>query len=199
MQREICAAFSSLLLFIRHSNCFDFFGLSAMSLLLSKSSWLCFSFSSWYKFWKLSKQFSHSFMSDSLWPHGLQYARLPCSAPTPWAYSNSCRSSQWCHPTILSSVITLSSHLQSFPASGSFPMSQFFTSGGLSIGVSATTSVLPMNIQNWFPLGLTGLISLLSKGLSRIFSNTIVQKHQFFIFLNCIEFIYFNINVCILI
>ena len=125
-------------------------------------------------------QFSRSVVSDSLWPHGLQYARLPCSAPTPWAYSNSCRSSQWCHPTISSSVIPFSSCLQSFPASGSFPMSQFFTSSGQSIGVSASTSVLPMTIQNWFPLGLTGLISLQSKGLSRVFSNTTVQKHQFF-------------------
>ena len=103
-----------------------------------------------------------------------------CPSPTPGAYSNSRPSSQWGHPTISSSVTLFSSCLQSFPASGSFPMSQFFTSGGQNIGASASTSVLPMNIQNWFPLGLTGLISLQSKGLSRIFSNPTVQKHQFF-------------------
>ena len=119
-------------------------------------------------------------MWDSLWPHGLQHTRLPCSAPTPQAYSNSCPSSQWCCPTISSSVIPFSSCLQSVPASGSFPISQFFTSGGQSIGVSASASVLQMNIQDWFPLGLTGWISLPSKGLSRVFSNTTVQKHQFF-------------------
>ena len=104
--RILVFSLCSFLLFVtlRHSNCFDFFGLSAMSLLLSKSSWLCLSFSSWYQFWKLSKQFSHSFMSDSLWPHGLQHAWFPCSSPTPWAYSNSCPSSWWCHPTISSSV-----------------------------------------------------------------------------------------------
>ena len=114
-------------------------------------------------------------MSDSLWPHELQHARLPCPSPTPRAYSNSSPLSRWRHPTILSSVIPFS-HLQSFPASGSFQMSQFFSSGGQSIGVSASVSVLPMNIQGWFPLGWTGLISLLSKGLSRVFSNTTVQK-----------------------
>ena len=123
-------------------------------------------------------QFSFSVVSDSLWPHGLQCARLPCPSLAPGACSNSCPLSQWCHPTILSSVIPFSSCLQSFPASGSFPMSQFFTSGGQSIGASA--SVLSMNIQDWFLLGLTGLISLQSKGLSRVFSNTTVQKHQFF-------------------
>ena len=107
--------------------------------------------------------------------------RLPCPSPTPGAYSNSCPSSRWCHPTISSSVVPFSSCLQSFPASGSFSIqSQFFTSGGQSIGVSASASVLPMNIQDWFPLGLTGLISLKSKGLSRVFSNITVQKHQFF-------------------
>ena len=106
-------------------------------------------------------------MSDSLWPHGLQHTRLPCLLPTPGAYSNSCPLSRWCHPTISSSVIPFSSRLQSFLASGSFPMSQFFASGDQSIGVSALASVLPMNIQDWFPLGLTALISLLSKGLSR--------------------------------
>ena len=106
--------------------------------------------------------------------------RPPCPSPTPRVYSNSCLLSQWCHPTISSSVIPLSSCPQSFPASGSFQMSQFFTSGSQSIGVSASASVLPMNIQDWFPLGWTGWISLQSKGLSRVFSNTTVQKHQFF-------------------
>ena len=129
-------------------------------------------------------QFSHSVVSDSLRPHGLharlQHARVPCPSPTPRACSYSCTSSQWCHPTISSSVISFSSYPQFFPAPGSFQMSQLFTSGGQSIGVSASTSILPMNIQYWFPLGLTGLISLLFKGLSGVFSNTIVQKHQFF-------------------
>ena len=118
---------------------------------------------------------SCSVMSNSLWPDALQYTRLPCPSPIP------CPSSQWCHPTISSSVIPFSSYLQSFPASGSFLMSQFFTSGSQSIGVSSSASVLPMNIQGWFPLGWTGWIFLLSKGLSRVFSNTTVQKHQFFI------------------
>ena len=113
----------------------------------------------------------------TLRPHGLQHARLPCPSPTPGAYSNSCPLSQWCHPTISSSVIPFSC-LQSFPASGSFPVIQFFASGGQIIGVSASTSVLPMNIQDW-SLGWTGWISLLSKELSRVFSNTTVQKHQF--------------------
>ena len=128
----------------------------------------------------VSVQFSHSVMSDSLWPHGLQYTRLPCPSPTPGACSNSCSWSQWCHPTISSSVTLFSSCLQSFPASGSFPASQLFASGGQSIEVSASASVLPMNIQDWFPLGWTGWVSLQSKGLSRVFSNTTVQKHQFF-------------------
>jgi len=110
-----------------------------------------------------SVQFS-SVMSDSLQPHGLQHTRIPCSTPTPRAYSNSHPLSQWCHPTVSSSVTTFSSHLQSFPASGSFQMNQLFTSGGQSIGVSASASVLSMNIQDWFPLGWTGWISLLSKG-----------------------------------
>ena len=123
---------------------------------------------------------SCSVVTDSLWPHGLQQDRLPCPSPTPGACSSSCPSSRWSRQTILSSVVSLSSCLQSFPASESFPMSQFFTSGGQSSGVSASASVLPMNIQDWFPLGLTGLISLQSKGLSRVFSNTTVQKHQFF-------------------
>ena len=117
-----------------------------------------------------SVQFSRSVVSNSLWPHGLQHARLPCPSPTPGACSNSCPSSQWCHPTISSSVVSFCFCFQSFSASESFPVSQFFTSGGQSIGASASTSVLPMNIQSWFPLGLTGLISLLSKGLSRVSS-----------------------------
>ena len=119
-----------------------------------------------------SVRFSHSVVSGSLWPHGLQHARLPCPSPTPRAYSNSCPLSWWCHPTISSSVVPFSSHPQSFPASGSFPMSQFFTSGDQGIGVSALASVLPVNNQDWFPLGLTGWISLQSKGLSRVFSVT---------------------------
>ena len=119
-------------------------------------------------------------MSHSLQPHWLQHARLPCPSPTPGAYSNSCPLSQWCHPTISSSVVPFSSCLQSFPESGAFLVSQFFVSGGQSIGVSTSASVLPMNIQDWFPLGLTGLISLQSKGLSRVLSNTMIQKHQFF-------------------
>ena len=127
-----------------------------------------------------SVQFSHWVMSNSLQPHGLQHARPPCPSPTTRACSNSCPSSQWCHPTISSSVIPFSFHLQLFSASGSFPMSQFFTSGGQSIGGSASTLVLPMYIQDWSPLGWTGWISLQSKGLPRVFSNTTVQKHQFF-------------------
>ena len=113
-------------------------------------------------------------------PHGLQHARPPCPSPTPGAYSNSCPLSWWCHPTISSSVIPFSSWPQSFPASGSFPMSQFFTSGAQSIGASASASVLPTNSQDWFPSGWTGLVSLQFKGLSRVFSNTTVQKHPFF-------------------
>ena len=116
----------------------------------------------------------------TLRPHGLQHARPPCPSPTPRIYSNSCPLRWWCHPTISSSVVPFSSCLQSFPASGSFPMSQFFTSGGQSIAVSTSASLLPMNIQDWFPLWLTSWISLQSKGLSRVFSNTTVQKHQFF-------------------
>ena len=125
-------------------------------------------------FWWVLLLFSHSVVSDSLWPHGLQHVRPPCPSPSPRVYSNSCPLSRWCHPTISSSVVPFSSRLQSFPASGSFPMSQFFTSGGQSIRVSASASVLPMYVQNWFPLGWTGLISLQSKGLSRVFSNTTV-------------------------
>ena len=132
------------------------------------------------KIGETSIQFSCSVMSDSLRPHGLQNTRLPCPSPTPRVCSNSGPLSQWCHPTILSSVIPFSSCLQSFPASGSFLMSQFFTSGDQSIGVSASASVLPMNIQDQFPLGWTGLISLQSKGLLRVFYNTSVSKHEFF-------------------
>ena len=127
-----------------------------------------------------SVQFSHSAMSDSLGSHGLQYARPPCPSPTPGVYPNSSALSRWCHPAISSSVIPFSSHLRSFPASGSFPMSQFFASGGQSIGASASASVLSVNIQDWFPLGWTGWISLQSKEFSRAFSNTTIQKHQFF-------------------
>ena len=119
-------------------------------------------------------------MSDSLQPYEPQHARPPCPSPTPRAYSNSCPSSRWCHPTISSSVIPFSSCAQSFPASGSFPMSQFFASGGQVIGASASVTVLPMNSRDWFPLGLTGLISFQSQALWRVFSNTTVQKHQFF-------------------
>ena len=125
-------------------------------------------------------QFSRSVLSDSLRPHELQHSRPPCPSPTPRVYSSSCPLSWWCHPTISSSVIPFFSHLQSFPASGSFLMSQFFTSGGQSIGVSTSASVLPINIQDWYSLGWTGWISLQSKGLSRVFSNTTVQNHQFF-------------------
>ena len=131
-------------------------------------------------FLKYTIQFSHSVVSDPLRPHGLQHARLPSPSLTPGACSNSCPLSWWCHPTISSSVFPFSSLLQSFPASGSFQMSQFFPSGGQSIGVSASASVLPMNTQDWSPLGWTCWISLQSKGLSTVFSNTTVQKHQFF-------------------
>ena len=125
--------------------------------------------------WKdASVKFSCSVMSDSFWTQGLQHTRLPCPSPTPGADSNLL--SQWCHPTISSSVIPFSSCLQSFPASGSFPMSQPFASCGQSFGASASSSVLPVNIQSWFPLGSTGLISLLSKGFSRVFSNITLRK-----------------------
>ena len=127
-----------------------------------------------------SVQFSHSVMSNSLWPHESQHTRSPCPSSTPRVHSNSYPSSRWCHLAISFSVIPFSSCPQSLPASGSFPMSQFFASRGQRIGVSASASVLPLNIQDWSPLGLTGLISLQSKGLSRVFSNITVQKHQFF-------------------
>ena len=119
-------------------------------------------------------------MSNSLWPRGLQHTRPPCPSPTPGVYSKSCPLSQWCHPTISTSVVPFSSRLQYFPASGSFLMRQLFASGGQSIGVSASASILPKNIQDWFPLGWTFWISLQSKWLSRVFSNTTVQKHHFF-------------------
>ena len=132
--------------------------------------------------WAIKKavQFSRLVVSDSLRPREPQHTRPPCPSPTPGVHANPCPSSWWCHPTISSSVIPFSSCPQSFPASGSFQMSQLFVSGGQSIGVSASTSVLPMNTQDWPPLGWTGWISLQSKGLSRVFSNTTVQKHQFF-------------------
>ena len=127
-----------------------------------------------------SVQFSRSVVSDSLQPHEPQHARPPCLSPTPRVYQNSCILSQWCHPTISSSVIPFSSYPQSFPESGSFQISQLLTSGSQTIGVSASTSVLPMNTQDWAPLGWAGWISLQSKGFSRVFSNTTVQRHQFF-------------------
>ena len=125
-------------------------------------------------------QFSCSIMSNSPWPHELQHARHPCPLPTPGVHPNPCAWCQWCHPTLSSSVVPFSSCPQFLPASGSSPVSQLFTSGGQSIGASASTSVLPMNTQDWSPLGWTSWISLQSKGLSRVFSNTTVQKHQFF-------------------
>ena len=133
----------------------------------------------WFILQFSSVQFSCSVRSDSLWPHGPQHTRSSCSS-TPGVYPNPHPLSQWCHPTISSSVVPFSFCSQSFPAPGSFQMSQLFTSGGQSIVVSASTSVLPMNIQDWSPLGWVSWISLQSKGLSRVFSNTTVQKHQFF-------------------
>ena len=131
-------------------------------------------------YWLISVQFSCSVVSNSLRPHEPQHARPACSSPTPGVYPNPCPLSRWCHPTISFSVVPFSSCPQSLPTSRSFPMSQLFASGGQSIGASASTSVLPMNTQDWSPLGWTGWISLQSKGLSRVFSNTTVQKHQFF-------------------
>ena len=127
----------------------------------------------------LSAQLSRSVMSNCLWPHESQHTRPPCPSPIARVYPNSCALSRWCHPTISFSVVPFSSCLQSFPASRSFQISQFFALGGQSIGVSASTSDLPMNTWDWSPLGWTGWISLQSKGLSRVFSNTTVQKHQF--------------------
>ena len=132
--------------------------------------------------WPISSvQFSLSVVSDSLRPREPQHARLPCPSPTPRVYSNSWPASQWCYPTISSSVVPFSSGPKSFTTSGSFQMSQLLTSGGQSTGVSASASVLPMNTQDWSPLGWTGWTSLQSNGLSRVFSNTTVQKHQFFV------------------
>ena len=185
---------------------FDFFHICLVCLLISQSpsetslSHFCLTsmlFFIWFSFFNCSYSnrrteamqevaifsslwFSCSVMSNSLWPHGLQHIRLHCPSPTPGAYLNSCPLSWWCHPTISSSVVPFSSALQFSPASGSFQMSQLFVAGGQSIGISALASVLPMNIQDQFLLEWTGLISLQSKGLSRIFSNTTVQKHQFF-------------------
>ena len=137
-----------------------------------------------YFFIQQALELTSSFQSlSSVWlfaTHELQHARLPCASTTPRSYSNSCPSSWWCHPTISSSVIPFSSRLQSFPALGSFPMNQFFASGGQSIAASASASVFPKNIQDWFPLGLAYWITVLSKGLSRVFFNITVQKHQFF-------------------
>ena len=124
--------------------------------------------------------FSRSVISDSSWPHGLQHVRLSCPSPSPRVCSNSCLLSQWCHPTISLSVARFSSCPQSVTASGSFPISWFYALGSQSIRASASASVVPMNIQDWFPLGLTGLISLLSKGLLRVFSSTTIRRHQFF-------------------
>ena len=144
--------------------------------------WLNYEGHSWIKgtLWFSSVQSSHSVVSDSLWPHESQHARPPCPSPTPGVHPNSCPSSWWCHPAISSSVIPFSSCPQSRPASGSFPMSQLFIWGGQSIGVTALASVLPMNTQDWSPLGWTGWISLQPKGLSRVFSSITAQKHQFF-------------------
>ena len=159
-----------------------------MALLLALSPSLIQTLSFWLWIWTsmtlclghCSVQFSHSVMSDSLWPHGLQHTRPPCPLPTPGVYPNSCPFTRWGHPTRSSSVVPFFSHLQSFPVSRSFQMSQLFTSDGQGTGVSTSTSDLPMNTQDWSPLGWTSWISLQSKGLSRVFSNTTVQTHQFF-------------------
>ena len=140
-----------------------------------------------------SVQFSLSVLSDSLWPHESQQTRPPCPSPTPRVHPNPCPSSWWCHPTITSSVVPFSSCPQSFPASGSFPMSQLFPSGSQSMGFSASTSVFPMNTQDWSPLGWTGCITLQSEGLSRIFSSTTVQKHQFF---DALHSLWSNSRIC---
>ena len=137
--------------------------------------------------------FSHSVVSDSLWPHGLQRSRLLCPSLSPAVCSDSCPLSQWCHQTIASSVSLVSSCSQPFLASRSFPMSWLFTSGGQSIRASASASVLSVNIQSWFPLGLTGFISLMSKGFSRVFSSTTVRKHQFF---STQPFLWSNSHIC---
>ena len=156
--------------------------LAIAALFMSRVSILVFiiNMGTWTRHIFSSVHFSHSVMSDSLPYHESQHARPPCPSPAPGVYPNPCTSSWWCHPAISSSVVAFSSCPQPFPALGSFPMSQLFKWGGQTIGVSASTSVLPMNTQDWPPLGWTSWISLQSKGLSRVFSNTIVQKHQFF-------------------
>ena len=145
---------------------------------------ICIPFSPWYLIqyytYSSSVQFSRSVVSDSVWPHESQHARPPCPSPTPGVHLDSRPSNQWCHPAISSSVVPFFYCPQSLPTSESFPMSQLFAWGGQSSGVSALASVLPKNIQDWFPLGWTGWVSLQSKGLPRVFSNTTVQKHQFF-------------------
>ena len=157
----------------------SFFSLDAFNIVVGGGVFVCLGFFAFTleNFNIMGLQFS-SVVSDSLQPHGLEHTRPPCPSPTPGIYSNSCPLSRWCHPTISSSVVPITSCLQSFPASGSFPMSQFFASGGQRIGVSVSASVLPMNIQDWFPLGWTGWISLQSKGFSGVFSSTTVQKRQ---------------------
>ena len=166
---------------IKRDTCTPMFIAKLFTIARTRKQPRCPSADEWVrKLWFSSVQCSRSVMSNSLQSHGLQHARPPCPSPIPGVYPNSCPLSRWCHPTISSSVVPFSSHLQSFPASGSFQMSQLFTSGGWSIGVSASTSVLPMNTKDWFPLGWTSWISLQSKGLSRVFSNTTVQKHQLF-------------------
>ena len=188
MQFFLCASVSKV--FFPSGLFHDIFSLSLFSYNLKM---ICLEVVFWHFFWHgivgypgsvvrylALLLFSPSVVYDSLQPCGLQHTRLPCPSPSPRTCSNSCPLSRWCPPTILSSLIPLYSCLQSFPASESFPVSWLFTSGGQSIGISASASVLPTNIQNWFPLVLTGLISLLSKGLSRVSSKPQLEKHQFF-------------------
>ena len=163
---------------INHSTILDDTYVGSISLLAHLFASVHSAFSNWEN--QVPVQFSCSVVSDSLQPHEPQHARPPCPSPTPGVHPNQCLLSWWCHPTISSSVIPFSSCPQSLPASESFPMSQLFTWGGQSTGVSASASVLPMNTQDWSPLGWSCWISLQSKGLSRVFSNTTVQKHQFF-------------------
>ena len=153
---------------------------TSMSLLLSRIQSYRYHLSKFHKYAFSSVQINHSVVSNSLRPHELQHSRLPCPSPTPGVHSNSCLSSQWCHPAISSSVVPFSSCPWSLSASESFPMSQLFTWGGPSTGASALASFLPKNTQDWSPSEWTGWISLQSKGLSRVFSNTVIQKHQFF-------------------
>ena len=178
--------YNKIMIYINHHLIIDFFQWKAASLFalfIITITWqpilLCFLGHITDNFFRVDQyQFSHSVTSDSLRPHEPQHARPPCPSPTPGVHPNPCPLSQWCHPTISFSVIPFSSCPQSFPASGSFPVSQLFASGGQSTGVSASASVLPMNTQDWSPSEWTGWISLQSKGLSRVFSNTTVQKHQ---------------------